>query len=94
MGAFLPRKYRAFFEEILEVMDSMPSRIQQYEAFQNLYAKVKQYKKYLIILTELKSDAIKERHWRDTKKVLQSFSSLNNLAIGTILDSNLKMISR
>ena len=58
-GAFLPRKYRASLEEILETMDSMPSRIQQYEAFQSLYTKVKQYKKSLIVLSELKSDAIK-----------------------------------
>ncbi len=94
-GAFLPRKYRASLDGILEAMDAMPSRIQQYEAFQNLYNKVKDYKKNLLLLTELKSDAIKERHWREIKKTLKiTFSSLNNLSVGTILDADLKRCDR
>ena len=89
--AFVPRKCRASLDAIKKKMDLMPGRIQQYESYRHLYNMITNYKNSCLLLTELKSDAIKDRHWRLLIKVLAlDVASSSRLVLGQILDSPLK----
>ena len=90
-NAFTPRKCRASLDEIRKNMDKMPGRIQQYEAYRHLYEIITNYKGSCALLTELKSDALKDRHWRLVIKTLSLDAiSSSQLVLGQLLDAKLK----
>jgi len=88
---FTPKKCRASLDEIKKHMDGMPGRIQQYDAYRHLSETISNYKGSCILLTELKSDALKERHWKSVIKVLSlDVLSSSQLVLGQLLDAKLK----
>ena len=89
--AFVPRKCRSSLDAIKKKMDIMPGRIQQYEAYRHLYTMITNYKSVCLLLTEVKSDAVKDRHWKLIIKILTlDVASPNRLVLGQLLDSPLK----
>ncbi|RMZ70649.1 dynein heavy chain [Pyrenophora seminiperda CCB06] len=58
-----PRKLRQNLDNLLKMTKDMPSRMRQYQAFEYVQTTLKQLLKENAILAELRSDAVKERHW-------------------------------
>ena len=66
-----PRKVRQSLEGLLKMTKEMPSRMRQYAAFEHVQNVLKQLLKANSLLSDLKSDAIRERHWLKIFKALR-----------------------
>lgn len=66
-----PRKLRASINGLIETTKNLPSRMRQYAAYEHMQTVLKQHLKAITILSDLKSDAIKERHWEKLWKDLK-----------------------
>ncbi|ETS83032.1 Dynein heavy chain [Pestalotiopsis fici W106-1] len=66
-----PRKLRSSINGLIETTKNLPSRMRQYAAYEHMQTVLKQHLKAVAILTDLKSDAIKERHWEKLWKDLK-----------------------
>lgn len=51
----------------------MPARVKTYAPFTNLQNVIKSYLKYNGIVVDLRSEALRERHWKELKKVRWGF---------------------
>lgn len=58
-----PRKLRQSLENLINMSKDMPSRMRQYAAFEYLQNNIRQLQKTNSLLTELRSEAVRERHW-------------------------------
>ena len=89
--AAVPRKVRATLSKIVKDMESMSRRIQQYEAHQQLRGRIKGYTMSMKLLSELKSSALKDRHWKKIVKLIGvSHISMMQLTLGDLLDARPK----
>ncbi|KAG5439721.1 hypothetical protein PCANB_000003 [Pneumocystis canis] len=82
----IPRKIRQSLDSLMNVTKEMPSSTRQYLAFEHMQNLLRQYIKSNYLISELKSDAIKERHWEKLFKLLrpQEHIALTSLTIGDI----------
>jgi dynein heavy chain 1, cytosolic len=78
------RKVRRALDDLLAEMRSLPNRIRQYEAFNTLHDEVKGYIAGHNLLSDLKSEALKERHWKSILKQLDVTVSYSELTIGVL----------
>ncbi|EGC38132.1 cytoplasmic dynein heavy chain [Dictyostelium purpureum] len=88
-SAIIPRKVRKTLEDTLNKLKNLPNRIRTYSAFENAQALIKVYLKGNAIITDLHSEAIKDRHWKVLKKRLNTNWILTELTLGQIWDSDL-----
>ena len=58
------RKIRTQLQAELDHLQQLPGRIRQYEALESLEQTIKRFKSMNAILMELKTDALKDRHWK------------------------------
>ncbi|EMR09626.1 hypothetical protein PNEG_02210 [Pneumocystis murina B123] len=87
----IPRKIRQSLDKLLNTTKEMPSSMRQYLAFEHMQNLLRQYIKANSLISELKIEAMKERHWEKLFKLLKlkepiRFSSLN---IGNVWKLNL-----
>ena len=75
------RRIRQGLDEADAALRSLSNRVRQYEAFAYLQARLRGYQAAQPLLGELKSDALKDRHWRQLAKRL-SFSSSSSSSSG------------
>ncbi len=61
--AVVPRKLKVDIESIAEELQSLPNRIRQYEAYADIREIISKRISVLPYLTELKSGALRDRHW-------------------------------
>ena len=66
-----PRKLRQQIDGLLTSTKEMPTRMRQYAAFEYVQETLRGLLKSNVIIGELKSEALKERHWRQLFKVLR-----------------------
>ena len=66
-----PRKLRQHIDGLLTSTKDMPTRMRQYSAFEYVQDTLRGLLKSNSIVSELKSDALKERHWKQMFKVLK-----------------------
>ncbi|KAJ3049329.1 hypothetical protein HK097_009672, partial [Rhizophlyctis rosea] len=89
-----PRKVRGRLDELLGSMKEMPSRMRQYAAFEYVQEVLKGYLKVNVLISDLKSDALRERHWRSIFKVLklEGVVSFSELTVGHLWDVDLRKL--
>ncbi|KAI8449285.1 dynein heavy chain, N-terminal region 1-domain-containing protein [Phakopsora pachyrhizi] len=87
-----PRKLRQSLETLLAATRDMPSRMRQYQAFEFVQEKIRFHQKSVALVGELKSDALRERHWKMLYKNLRlsGHYSPSQMTLGTIWDMDLK----
>lgn len=68
----VPRKIRQNLDGLVAITREMPSRMRQYSAFEYVQGVLQKLIKINPLLSELKSEAIKERHWTKIFKVCRS----------------------
>eukprot|EP00731_Ephydatia_muelleri_P024350 Em0016g621a len=85
-----PRKIRQSLDTLLQQLKDFPSRLKQYASFEYVQRIVKTYTKVNVLVTELKSEALKERHWKQLMKKLNVNWMLHDLTLGQIWDVDLQ----
>ena len=71
-------------------MKALPARMRQYAAFDFVQKMIKGYLKINVLIIELKSEALKERHWKQLMRKLSVKWSLSDLSLGQVWDCNLQ----
>ncbi|KAF9287595.1 hypothetical protein BGZ68_001583 [Mortierella alpina] len=88
----VPRKIRTQLDALVNSTKDMPNRMRQYAAFEYVQESLRLYLKVNPLLTDLKSEALRERHWRQLFKVLrvEGRLALSEMTVGNIWDLDLK----
>ena len=84
-----PRKVRNGLDNILTNLRNLPARMKQYASWTHVQDVLKTLIQVNVRLVELKSDALKERHWKDLKSKLSLKGSLSELTLGQLWDVDL-----
>lgn len=86
-----PRKLRTSIDGLIKMTKEMPSRMRQYAAFEHIQNVLRQFLKVNPLLTELKSEAIRDRHWNKIFKALKPNKRYSPIAmtLGDVWDLNL-----
>jgi len=84
--AVVPRKLRKDLEELLEKLQLLPNRIRTYATFNYAKATINGYLRSNLIITDLRSEAIKPRHWDMLKRKLGTNWVIDELTLGNIWD--------
>lgn len=90
-NSVVPRKVRQSLDGLVAITKDMPSRMRQYSAFEYVQGVLQRLIKVNPLLSELKSDAVKERHWIKIFKSCRSRERFlpSTLTLGTIWDLEL-----
>ena len=86
-----PRKLRQSLDGLLTMTREMPSRMRQYAAFEHIQNVLKNYIKVNSLLADMKSEAVRERHWVKIYKALKPgtrYSPLS-MSLGDVWDFQL-----
>ncbi len=89
ISALVPKTMKENLDQALEKMDGFPNRLRQYEAFENMKGKVVKYKKMYVSITELKSEAMKARHWKILLPKLKITLPHTDLTVGALWAADL-----
>ncbi|XP_059178510.1 cytoplasmic dynein 1 heavy chain 1-like isoform X2 [Physella acuta] len=81
-----PRKIRQSIDGLLNTMKDLPARLRAYSSFEYVKKQLQQYAKVNVLIVELKSEALKERHWKQLMKRLNVNWVLSELTLGHIWD--------
>lgn len=86
-----PRKLRQSLDNLVNMSKDMPSRMRQYAAFEFLQSSIRQLQKVNPLLTELRSEAVRDRHWTRLFKTLkpQKRYSPVSMTLGDVWDLQL-----
>ncbi|KAJ6102543.1 hypothetical protein N7486_004970 [Penicillium sp. IBT 16267x] len=86
-----PRKLRQALDGLIKMTKEMPSRMRQYAAFEHIQNVLRQFLKVNSLLSDMKSEAVKERHWQKIYKSLKPGKrfSLVSLTLGDVWDLQL-----
>lgn len=89
--AVQPRKIRSKIDDLIKSTKEMPSRMRQYAAFEHVQSILRGFLKVNPILSDLKSDAMRERHWIKAYKQIkpQKRFSPSSMTLGDVWDLNL-----
>lgn len=80
------RKIKRSLDDLLASMRSLPNRIRQYDAYSQLHDTVKAYISSHGLLTDLKTEALKERHWKLILQRLGIHLPFTDLTVGVLWD--------
>ncbi|ORY38141.1 dynein heavy chain [Rhizoclosmatium globosum] len=94
-AAIAPRKLKQSIDQLLADMKELPSKMRSYAAFDYLQEMLKGLLKNMTILTDLKSEALRERHWKLLLKALGLEKlMLAELTVGHLWDADIKKHER
>eukprot|EP00756_Hemistasia_phaeocysticola_P037796 Hpha_TRINITY_DN16720_c2_g6::TRINITY_DN16720_c2_g6_i1::g.79659::m.79659/K10413/DYNC1H; dynein heavy chain 1, cytosolic len=88
-----PRKVMQQLREIQGRLQQFPTSNRTYAAFDHLQKNVDAYLESNKIITELRSEALKERHWHELQKTLKDadgFDNLKTLTLGKVWATDLQ----
>lgn len=86
-----PRKLRSAIDGLIRMTKEMPSRMRQYAAFEHIQNVLRQFLKVNPVLTDLKSEAVRDRHWNKIFKALKPGKRYSpiSMTLGDVWDLNL-----
>ncbi|KAH6676840.1 cytoplasmic dynein-like protein 1 heavy chain 1 [Halenospora varia] len=90
-NSVVPRKLRSSIDGLIKMTKEMPSRMRQYAAFEHIQNILRQFLKVNTIIADLKSEAIRERHWNKIFKALKPGKRYSpiSMTLGDVWDLNL-----
>lgn len=89
-SAVQPRELRKNLDELSSQLKEMPSRLQSYASYDYVKSLIKGYLKVNVLIHELKSDALRERHWKQLMKSLNVHWVVTDLTLGKVWDIDLQ----
>ena len=86
-----PRKLRQSIDSLITMTKEMPSRMRQYAAFDYVQSVLRQLLKVNPLLSDMKSEAVRERHWVKIHKVLKPGKRYSpvSMSLGDVWDLQL-----
>ncbi|KAF3061368.1 Dynein heavy chain, cytoplasmic [Daldinia childiae] len=86
-----PRKIRSSIDGLIKMTKEMPSRMRQYAAFEHVQTILRQLLKVNSLLNDLKSEAIRDRHWTKIWKDIKPGRRYSpvSMTLGDVWDLNL-----
>ncbi|KAK3319356.1 dynein heavy chain, N-terminal region 1-domain-containing protein [Apodospora peruviana] len=86
-----PRKIRTSIDNLIKMTKEMPSRMRQYAAFEHIQTILRQHMKVNPMLGELKSEAVRDRHWVKIYKQIKPGKRYSpvSMTLGDVWDLNL-----
>ncbi|KAF5872560.1 putative dynein heavy chain protein [Botrytis fragariae] len=86
-----PRKLRSAIDGLIKMTKEMPSRMRQYAAFEHIQNVLRQFLKVNPVVTDLKSEAVRDRHWNKIFKNLKPGKRYSpiSMTLGEVWDLNL-----
>lgn len=86
------RKIRQRLDGLINQMKELPSRMRQYAAFEYMQEHLRSLLKANMLVQDLKSEAMRERHWRSLYKQLKitQLYTPSSVTLGTVWDLDLK----
>ncbi|EOO03106.1 putative dynein heavy chain protein [Phaeoacremonium minimum UCRPA7] len=86
-----PRKIRSSIDGLIKMTKDMPSRMRQYAAFEHIQTILRQYLKVNPLLSDLKSEAVRDRHWTKIYKEIKPGKRYSpvSMTLGDVWDLNL-----
>ncbi|KAI5868419.1 cytoplasmic dynein heavy chain [Durotheca rogersii] len=90
-GSVQPRKVRSSIDGLIKMTKDMPSRMRQYAAFEHVQDILRQLLKVNSLLGDLKSEAIRDRHWTKIWKAIKPGRRYSpvSMTLGDVWDLNL-----
>ncbi|EDQ85850.1 uncharacterized protein MONBRDRAFT_11532 [Monosiga brevicollis MX1] len=85
-SAVVPRKIRTALEDLINQLKNLPARVRSYASYETTMASVKGYLKGNQHIINLKSDALKERHWKQLIRALGVSWVLTDMTLGDVWD--------
>merc|ERR1719422_1263221 len=85
-----PRKLRQQMDLLLTQLKDLPARLRQYASYEYVKKLIQSYQKVNMLIVELKSDALKDRHWKTLCKQLRVNWVLSELTLGQVWDVDLQ----
>ncbi|KOC68078.1 Dynein heavy chain, cytoplasmic [Habropoda laboriosa] len=85
-----PRKLRQQLDGMMAQLKELPARLRQYSSYEYVKKMLQSYTKVNMLIVELKSDALKERHWKQLTRQLRVNWVLSELTLGQVWDVNLQ----
>lgn len=91
-STIVPRKVRQSLDGLVNSTKDMPNRMRQYAAYEYVQEILRHYLRVNPLISDLKSEALRERHWRQIFKTLRIDGrlTLNDMTIGQLWDLDLK----
>ncbi|KAJ2585309.1 dynein heavy chain, partial [Coemansia sp. RSA 1804] len=80
------RKLRQQLDALLAASKQLPNRMRQYAAFEFMQKTLRGLLKANGTVADLKSDALRDRHWRQLFKALRVTSSMSDMTLGDVWD--------
>uniref|UniRef100_A0AC34GH17 Dynein heavy chain linker domain-containing protein n=1 Tax=Panagrolaimus sp. ES5 TaxID=591445 RepID=A0AC34GH17_9BILA len=84
-----PRKIRQTLDELLTTLKQLPAQYRSYDSYEYARKMLQNYSKMNLLVVELKSEALKERHWKQIMKELHVNWNLSDLQLGQVWDADL-----
>ncbi|KAG7269475.1 LOW QUALITY PROTEIN: hypothetical protein CRUP_009988 [Coryphaenoides rupestris] len=85
-----PRKLRQSLDTLLNQLKNFPARLRQYASYEYVQRLLKGYMKVNMLVIELKSEALKDRHWKLLMKRLHVNWVPSELTLGQVWDVDLQ----
>ncbi|XP_073434094.1 cytoplasmic dynein 1 heavy chain 1 isoform X2 [Dendrobates tinctorius] len=85
-----PRKLRQSLDGLLNQLKNFPARLRQYASYEYVQRLLKGYMKVNMLVIELKSEALKDRHWKQLMRRLHVNWVVSELTLGQIWDVDLQ----
>ncbi|XP_063040383.1 cytoplasmic dynein 1 heavy chain 1 isoform X1 [Engraulis encrasicolus] len=85
-----PRKLRQNLDALLNQLKNFPARLRQYASYEFVQRLLKGYMKVNMLVIELKSEALKDRHWKQLMKRLHVNWVTSELTLGQVWDVDLQ----
>ena len=79
-----PRKLRQQIDLLLNQLKDLPARLRQYASYEYVKKLIQSFQKVNMLIVELKSDALKDRHWKTHCKQLRVSWVLSELTLGQV----------
>ena len=84
-----PKKLRSSLEDLINQLKNLPPRVRTYAAYEHTVTTVKDYMKANPQIISLKSDSLKERHWKQLIRDLGVSWVLAELTLGQVWKADL-----
>ncbi|XP_050421392.1 dynein heavy chain, cytoplasmic isoform X3 [Adelges cooleyi] len=85
-----PRKLRQQLDGLTNQLKELPARFRQYSSYEYVKKLLQSYVKVNMTVIELKSEALKDRHWKQLMRKLRVNWSFSDVTLGQIWDVDLQ----
>jgi len=80
---------RQSLDTLLNQLNDLPVRLRTYSSYEHVKRVLKTYTRVNVMVVELKSEAVKERHWKRLMRQLRVSWVLPDLTLGQLWDVDL-----